>query len=100
MVVAGSRPALVTTMKTACLALFLLSATAAGAADAPSGPPAGFTIETDYSEKSPDGTTTVEQYKKIAPDESYNWQFWAPRRYLLLPRAGAGKLSCRFPLHQ
>ena len=50
-----------------------------GADAAPSGPPAGFTIETDYSEKSPDGATTVEQYKKAAPDESYNWQFWARR---------------------
>ncbi len=66
-------------MKTTCFALFLLFATAAGAAAAPSGPPAGFTIEADYSEKSPDGATTVEQYKKAAPDESYNWQFWARR---------------------
>ena len=67
-------------MKTTCLALFWLFATAAGAAAAPpAGPPAGFTIEAEYNEKSPDGTTTVEQYKKAAPDESYNWQFWARR---------------------
>ena len=89
-------------MKTTCFALFLLFATAAGAAAAPpSGPPAGFTIETDYSEKSPDGATTVEQYKKAAPDESYNWQFWARRADTFsLSCPGAGELSGGFPLHQ
>jgi len=88
-------------MKTTCFALFLLFANVAGAAAAPpAGPPAGFTIETDYTVKSPDGAAAVEQYRKTAPDESYNWQFWAPRRHILLPRAGAGELSGRFPLHQ
>lgn len=67
-------------MKTTCFALFLLFATAAdAAAAAPAGPPAGFTIETDYTVKSPDGAAAVEQYKKPAPDESYNWQFWVRR---------------------
>src|SRR6201995_1420614 len=67
-------------MKTTCFALFLLFATAADAAAAPpAGPPAGFTIETDYTVTSPDGAAAVEQYKKPAPDESYNWQFWVRR---------------------
>jgi hypothetical protein len=67
-------------MRTTCVALFFSLACGFGAAAAtPSGPPAGFTIEADYSEKSPDGATTVEQYKKPAPDESYHWQFWARR---------------------
>jgi hypothetical protein len=67
-------------MKTTCLALLVSLACATGASAAPpAGPPAGFAIEADYSEKSPDGATTVEQYKKPAPDESYNWQFWARR---------------------
>jgi hypothetical protein len=67
-------------MKATSLALVLLFATAAGAAASPpAGPPAGFTVDTEFTEKSPDGATTVEQYKKLAPDESYNWQFWARR---------------------
>ena len=67
-------------MKTTCFALLFSIACAFGASAAPpAGPSAGFTIEPKYSEKSPDGATTVEQYKKVAPDESYNWQFWARR---------------------
>jgi hypothetical protein len=67
-------------VKTTCLVLFFsLSCMFGASAAPPAGPPAGFAIETDYTVKSPDGAAAVEQYKKAAPDESYNWQFWVRR---------------------
>ena len=50
-----------------------------GAAAAPlSAPPAGYTIEEQYTEKSPDGSTTIEQYVNKDADD-WKWQFWARR---------------------
>lgn len=43
------------------------------------GPPAGYAIDSDYTTKSPDGTTTIEQYKKTDKDGNLTWQFWAKR---------------------
>jgi len=43
------------------------------------GPPAGYKIYSDYTTKSPDGTTTIEQYKKVDADQNWTWQFWARR---------------------
>ncbi len=58
----------------------LLLACAAGAASAqPAGPPADYKIDPQWTEKSPDGATTIEQYAKVNPDGDYSWQFWARR---------------------
>jgi hypothetical protein len=43
----------------------------------PAGPTADYEIDADYTTKSPDGATTIEQYKKTAPDGDLTWQFWA-----------------------
>jgi hypothetical protein len=49
-------------------------------AAAPSGgPPAGYQINAEYTEKSPDGAITIEQYFKDDPDNGYAWQFWVRR---------------------
>ncbi len=44
------------------------------------GPSADYEINSDYTVKSPDGTTTVEQYDKTAADGDLTWQFWARRQ--------------------
>jgi hypothetical protein len=41
------------------------------------GPTADYKIDPKYTTTSPDGTTTIEQYARIAADGSYAWQFWA-----------------------
>ena len=43
----------------------------------PAGPPAGYKIDSEYTVKSPDGATVVEQYSKTDADGDYTWQFWA-----------------------
>ena len=43
------------------------------------GPSADYEINSDYTVKSPDDTTTVEQYDKTAADGDLTWQFWARR---------------------
>ena len=48
----------------------------AAAAAQPAAPPAGYKIEEKYTQQSPDGATTIEQYlNKDAED--WKWQFWA-----------------------
>ena len=50
-----------------------------GAATAqPSAPPAGYKIEEEHTQKSPDGATTIEQYVNKDADD-WKWQFWARR---------------------
>lgn len=69
-------------MKLVCLALSIgvLLANAAGAASPQSaGPASDFKINAEYTSKSPDGATTVEQYFKTDKDDNYIWQFWARR---------------------
>jgi hypothetical protein len=44
----------------------------------PAAPPAGYKIEEKYTKKSPDGTTTIEQYFNDATDDG-KWQFWVRR---------------------
>ncbi len=39
-----------------------------------------YKIYPEYTSASPDGTTTIEQYAKVAADGSYSWQFWARRQ--------------------
>jgi len=40
------------------------------------GPPAGYTIDPEFTAKSPDGAITIEQYENKA---DYKWQFWVRR---------------------
>src|SRR5437016_2761845 len=47
------------------------------AADAqPAGPPAGYTINEEFTQKSADGSVTIEQYVNKSTDD-WKWQFWA-----------------------
>lgn len=66
-------------MKISCLifsiGLLVVSAFAASA----KGPAPEFTLKEQYTVKSPDGETTVEQYFKTDQDDNYVWQFWARR---------------------
>jgi len=48
---------------------------AAGAQTA--GPTADYTLHPEQTTRSPDGTTTIEQYAKTDADGDYSWQFWA-----------------------
>jgi hypothetical protein len=59
--------------------LFLIGALCAASAAGPAGPSAEFKIKEEHTFKSPDGTTTVEQYFKTDKDDNYIWQFWARR---------------------
>jgi len=46
------------------------------AAAPPAAPPAGFEINEEYTQKSPDGSVTIEQYVNKSTDD-WKWQFWA-----------------------
>ena len=58
-----------------CLGIGGLSAAAAQ----PAGPPAGYEINAEHTQKSPDGSVTIEQYVNKATDD-WKWQFWARRQ--------------------
>ena len=45
------------------------------AAAQPAGPPAGYNINAEFTEKSPDGAIAIEQYENKETDD-YKWQFW------------------------
>ena len=49
------------------------------AAAQPAAPPAGYTIEEKYTQKSPDGGTAIEQYFNKDTDD-WKWQFWVRRQ--------------------
>ena len=49
------------------------------AAAQPAAPPAGYKIEEQYTEKSPDGAITIEQYLNKDTDD-WKWQFWVRRQ--------------------
>jgi hypothetical protein len=51
----------------------------AAAAAAPVAPPASYSIEEKYTQKSPDGAVTIEQYFNKATDD-WKWQFWVRRQ--------------------
>jgi hypothetical protein len=57
----------------------LLACAAPAMSAQPAGPTAEYKIDEEYTAKSPDGATTVEQYFKTDKDENYVWQFWARR---------------------
>jgi hypothetical protein len=48
------------------------------AAAQPAGPPAGYTIDPEFTEKSPDGAIAIEQYANKETYD-YKWQFWVRR---------------------
>src|SRR5580704_8754152 len=69
-------------MKTISFALSigLLLAYAAPALSAqPAGPAAEYKIKQEYTSKSPDGATTIEQYVRTDKGDDWIWQFWAHR---------------------
>src|SRR6202000_1091517 len=49
------------------------------AAAQPDAPPAAYKIEEKYTQKSPDGATTIEQYLNKDTDD-WKWQFWVRRQ--------------------
>ena len=54
-------------------------ATATPAPAAPTAPPAGYAIDDEYTAKSPDGATAIEQYVNKG-DDDWKWQFWVRRQ--------------------
>ena len=61
----------------------LLAACAIGvctgaAAAEPTAPPAGYNIDREYTQKSPDGAITIEQY--LNKENNWTWQFWIRRQ--------------------
>jgi hypothetical protein len=68
-------------MKISSLAvsISLLLACVTPAMSAPAGPTAEYKIVDEHTTKSPDETTTIEQYYKTDKDENWIWQFWARR---------------------
>ena len=49
------------------------------AAAQPAAPPAGYKIDEKFTQKSPDGAVTIEQYVNSDTD-NWKWQFWARRQ--------------------
>src|SRR5258708_34749953 len=49
------------------------------AAAQPAAPPARYKIDEKYTQKSPDGAVTIEQYLNKDTDD-WKWQFWARRQ--------------------
>src|SRR5262249_31118283 len=61
------------------LVVFGIGVCGVGAAAAqPAGPAAGYNIDAGFTQKSPDGATTIEQYVNKETDD-WQWQFWARR---------------------
>jgi hypothetical protein len=46
------------------------------AAAEPTAPPAGYTLDPEYTQVSVDGATTIEQYLNKDTDDDWQWQFW------------------------
>ncbi len=59
------------------------------AAAQPAAPPAGYQIDENLTQKSPDGATTIEQYQN---KDKWEWQFWVRRQgsFTLLDPEPAG----------
>src|SRR3954453_434843 len=69
-------------VRTALTGLFVACGIAvcsvAAALAQPSAPPAGYAIDEEFTRKSPDGATTIEQYLNKDTDD-WKWLFWARR---------------------
>jgi hypothetical protein len=59
------------------IGLFLVCSIATATAEP--GPPAGYEIDPEYTQTSPDGAITIEQYLNKDTDD-YKWQFWVRRQ--------------------
>jgi hypothetical protein len=68
-----------------------IGACSAAAAAPPAAPPAGYKIDEEFTKKSPDGATTIEQYLNKETDD-WKWLFWARRQgtFTLLDPEPAG----------
>jgi hypothetical protein len=69
-------------MSTRSLALLLALVATCAFAAAPAraaGPSADYKIHDEYTQKSPDGKTIIEQFHKEDSDGDWHWQFWARR---------------------
>jgi len=53
-----------------------IGARSVAAAAEPAAPPPGYKIDAEYTRKSPDGATTIEQYQN---KDDWTWQFWVRR---------------------
>jgi len=62
------------------------------AAAQPAAPPAGYTIDPQFTQVSTDGAITVEQYLNKDTDDDWKWQFWVRRQttFTLLDPEPAG----------
>lgn len=60
------------------IGLFVACSVGVGSAAAAqtAGPPAGYKIDEEFTQKSPDGATTIEQYQNR---DTWTWQFWVRR---------------------
>src|SRR5213595_2240409 len=68
--------------RTAWIGLFVacsIGDCSGAAATQPAAPPAGYEIDDQYTQKSPDGATTIEQYLNKDTDD-WKWQFWVRRQ--------------------
>src|SRR5579863_8182932 len=65
------------------------------AAAQPAAPPAGYTIDPQFTQVSTDGAITVEQYLNKDTDDDWKWQFWVRRQttFTLLDPEPAGYLA-------
>jgi hypothetical protein len=50
------------------------------AAAQPAAPPAGYTIDPEFTQVSTDGAITIEQYLNKDTDDDWKWQFWVRRQ--------------------
>ena len=64
----------------------------AAAAAEPAAPPAGYKIDEEFTQKSPDGATTLEQYLNKDDTYDWKWQVWVRREgtFTLLDPEPAG----------
>ncbi len=66
-------------LRPSLIGLVVVCVLSIGAAAAPpADPPAGYNIDPEFTEKSPDGAIAIEQYENKDPDD-YKWQFWVRR---------------------
>jgi len=66
------------TPKAFLIGLFLACAIGSVSAEPAAGPASDYTLKPDETQKSPDGSITIEQYVREA-DDDWLWQFWIRR---------------------
>jgi hypothetical protein len=66
-------------LKACLIGVFIACVVVATSARA-AGPSAAYKLDPQWTHKSPDGATTIEQYKKTNADDDWFWQFWARHR--------------------